>query len=172
MQRLVEISKIDYGWLKIIDSMINIVGRHTANGILEKDPIGPTIIILLLEDSPIPTRELIKDLHNVLDPYLSQRIHNPNDEIILKHRNICAILSFLAEKLAGSISVNLLTLKILKFLERIISENVNFLYVLFALNCLEKFALTSEFCAVCSYCFYNFFLFLFRGKQRIYIEKL
>ncbi|KAJ6221259.1 hypothetical protein RDWZM_007071 [Blomia tropicalis] len=144
LQRLIDISSSDQGWLKIIHSLINVLGHHPPNGMFENSHIGPTIIILLFEDSPLPTRELIKDLHRLLEPYFDVRIHNPCDENIVKHRNICTILSFIAEKLAGSLSVDLLSSRVIKFLERIIRENHNPLHVLFALNCIEKFALTRE----------------------------
>lgn len=144
LQRLIDISSSDPGWLKIIQSMINVIGTHAPNGMIENDHIGPTIIILLLEDSPLPTRELIKDLLRLLDSFFTLRIHNPCDDNIIKHRNICTILSFVAEKLAGSLSVDLLSLKVIRFLEKIIKENHNALHVLFALNCIEKFALTKE----------------------------
>ncbi|XP_075681116.1 RING finger and SPRY domain-containing protein 1-like [Dermatophagoides pteronyssinus] len=144
LQRLIEIANTDHGWLKIINSMINVIGTHAAKGLVENDHIGPAVIILLLEDSQLPTRELIRDLLALLNPYLDLPIHSPCDETIIKHRNICAILSFLAEKLAGSLSVNLLSMRIIKFLEKIIKDKYNHLHVLFALNCVEKFARTNE----------------------------
>lgn len=144
LQRLIEIANTDRGWLKILDSMINIIGMNTINGAIENDHIGPTIIILLLEDTPLPTKELIGDLLNLFDNYLTLPIHSPCDVSIIKHRNVCTILAFLAEKMAGTLSTNLLSLKIIKFLEKIIRDNLNHLHVLFALNCIEKFSLTSE----------------------------
>lgn len=125
--------------------MINVIGTNAAKGLVENDHIGPAVIILLLEDSQLPTRELIRDLLALLNPYLDLPIHSPCDETIIKHRNICAILSFLAEKLAGSLSVNLLSMRIIKFLEKIIKDKYNHLHVLFALNCVEKFARTSKY---------------------------
>ncbi|UXI19010.1 60S ribosomal protein L3 [Sarcoptes scabiei] len=144
LQRLIEIANTDRGWLKILDSMINIIGMNTINGAIENDHIGPTIIILLLEDTPLPTKELIGDLLNLFDNYLTLPIHSPCDVSIIKHRNVCTILAFLAEKMAGTLSTNLLSLKIIKFLEKIIRDNLNHLHVLFALNCIEKFSLTRE----------------------------
>ena len=125
LQRLIEIANTDHGWLKIINSMINVIGTHAAKGLVENDHIGPAVIILLLEDSQLPTRELIRDLLALLNPYLDLPIHSPCDETIIKHRNICAILSFLSEKLAGSLSVNLLSMRIIKFLEKIIKDKYN-----------------------------------------------
>lgn len=122
--------------------MINVVGQRQFNG--ENDHIGPTIIILLLEDSPVPTREQLQELLKLLEPFFAIRIHNPCDQNIIKQRNICTILSFIAEKLAGSLAVDLLSMRVIKFLEKIIRENHNPLHILFALNCLEKFALTSK----------------------------
>lgn len=127
--------------------MINVVGQRQLNG--ENDHIGPTIIILLLEDSPLPTREQLKDLLKLLEPHFSARIHSPNDQNIIKQRNICTILSFLAEKfMANPHAVDLLSMKVIKFLEKIIRENHNPLHILFALNCIEKFASTSNYCLI------------------------
>ncbi|OTF75719.1 hypothetical protein BLA29_011516, partial [Euroglyphus maynei] len=69
--------------------MINVIGTNAVKGLVENDHIGPAVIILLLEDSQLPTRELIRDLLTLLDQYLELRIHSPCDETIIKHRNIC-----------------------------------------------------------------------------------
>lgn len=125
--------------------MISVVGQRQFNG--ENDHIGPTIIILLLEDSPLPTRDQLKDLLKLLEPHFAARIHSPLDQNIIKQRNICTILSFLAEKFPGTnpLAVELLSMKVIKFLEKIIRENHNPLHILFALNCIEKFASSSNY---------------------------
>ncbi|KAH9394552.1 PREDICTED: RING finger and SPRY domain-containing protein 1-like [Rhagoletis zephyria] len=144
LQRLIDVSNTEAGWLKIIQSMISVVGQRQFNG--ENDHIGPTIIILLLEDSPLPTRDQLKDLLKLLEPHFAARIHSPLDQNIIKQRNICTILSFLAEKFPGTnpLAVELLSMKVIKFLEKIIRENHNPLHILFALNCIEKFASSRE----------------------------
>lgn len=143
IRRLIELTKSDLGWLRVIKSMINVVGFQSGKR-LESDPVGPNLITVLLEDSMIPTAETICHLLSIIDPYLLERVHNPDDELLVKHRNICTILSFLAEKLAGPMSIKLLSENVLRCIDTILKEKLNYIHVLFALISLEKFALTSK----------------------------
>lgn len=48
MLKLHIIADKDKGWLAVVNSMINVIPLH--------DPLGPAVILLLLDDCPLPTK--------------------------------------------------------------------------------------------------------------------
>ncbi|RWS31599.1 RING finger and SPRY domain-containing protein 1-like protein [Leptotrombidium deliense] len=120
------------GWLSVVNSMINVIPIE--------DPLGPAVILLLLDDSPLPTKESILKLSELLN--LNNTTKSKSNAT--RHRNICVVLGCLAEKLAGPNSVMLLTDEILNYLISKLNANVDAPVILFALIALEKFAQTSE----------------------------
>ncbi|KAI1307650.1 RING finger and SPRY domain-containing protein 1 [Halotydeus destructor] len=122
------------GWLALVNSMINVIPID--------DPLGPAVILLLLDDSPLPTKDSILKLAEVLN--LSEDALKRRTSSSSRHRNICIVLGCLAEKMAGPNSVFLLTSGILDYLLANVQQQLDASDVLFSLIALEKFAQTSE----------------------------
>ncbi|RWS16721.1 RING finger and SPRY domain-containing protein 1-like protein [Dinothrombium tinctorium] len=121
------------GWLSVVNSMINVIPID--------DPLGPAVILLLLDDSPLPTKESMLKLSDLLNLNGNSI---KNKFVATRHRNICVVLGCLAEKLAGPNSVMLLTDEILDYLISKLNVDCDPSVILFALIALEKFAQTSE----------------------------
>lgn len=100
-------------------------------------PMGPSVITLLLDDSPLPTKQSVLKVSNIVSTLKEGNLR--------MERNFCVILGCLAEKLAGSNSISLLNKSTLDYLVFNISEDKTDANIkLLSLIALEKFALTSE----------------------------
>ncbi|XP_070507159.1 RING finger and SPRY domain-containing protein 1-like isoform X2 [Chironomus tepperi] len=116
------------GWLCLVRSLIRVIPIDHA--------MGPSVITLLLDDSPLPSKESVEQV--------AQMITETNTTIP-HERNLCVILGCLAEKLAGPCSIAILTDTTLSYLLKNISSNETPKDVkLFSLIALEKFAQTAE----------------------------
>lgn len=133
MLRLHVIADKEKGWLSVVISMINVIPIN--------DPLGPAVILLLLDDCPLPTKDSILRMTEVLNLRASS-FKNPKHAG--RHRNICIVLGCLADKLAGPNSIFLLTDGILEYLVANIVNGYDASVVLFSLIALEKFAQTSK----------------------------
>lgn len=137
MLRLHVIADKEKGWLTLVNSMINVVPLD--------DPLGPAVILLLLDDCPLPTKDSILRMTEILNlkssSFRSVK-HAP------RHRNVCVVLGCLADKLAGPNSIFLLTDGTLEYLIANLSNAYDPSVVLFSLIALEKFAQTSKFSAL------------------------
>lgn len=80
------------GWLQLVKSLVRVVPVE--------HPMGPSVIMLLLDDSPLPTKDSVLEVADMITHSLRR---TPRRE-----RNLCIILGCLAEKLAG-ISVAVLS---------------------------------------------------------------
>lgn len=139
MLRLHVIADKEKGWLTLVNSMINVVPLD--------DALGPAVILLLLDDCPLPTKDSILRMTEILNLKSSSfrsAKHAP------RHRNICVVLGCLADKLAGPNSVFLLTDGTLDYLTANLSNAYDPSVVLFSLIALEKFAQTSEYLTLLS----------------------
>jgi len=133
MLRLHVIADKEKGWLTVVNSMINVIPLD--------DPLGPAVILLLLDDCPLPTKDSILKMTEVLN---LKSCSFKNTKHSGRHRNICIVLGCLAEKLAGPNSIFLLTDGILDYLTSNLVNTYDSSVVLFSLLALEKFAQTSE----------------------------
>jgi len=70
------------------------------------DPLGPAVMLLLLDECPLPTKELIAEF--LANYPLNKSFSQSGQSDPQTHRNLCVILSCLAEKLAGALSTSLL----------------------------------------------------------------
>ncbi|XP_064640235.1 RING finger and SPRY domain-containing protein 1-like [Lineus longissimus] len=134
MLTLHRIAERESGWLAVVKSLIRIIPHD--------DPLGPAVIILLLDDCPLPSKESIAKLCSNLR--LNYQASINAREHPQKHRNICVVLGCLAEKLAGPISVHLLTKDVLDYLFGNMNSLCNECVTLHSLIALEKFSQTSE----------------------------
>lgn len=131
MQKLHLIAETEIGWLVVINSLINKVNLE--------HPFGSALILLILEDAPLPSRKSICQLDQVLGLQMER------ERSIARQRNISIVLGCLAEKLAGSLSAVLFTQTIQDFLLSRIEPNTNDLNViLYSLIALEKFSQTID----------------------------
>ncbi|XP_049812745.1 RING finger and SPRY domain-containing protein 1-like [Schistocerca nitens] len=134
MLRLHSIADREDGWIQVVSSMVHVIPMN--------DPLGPAVITLLLDDCPLPTKESVVRLSNMLS--LSAAVSHRGRVSPTEQRNVCVVLGCLAEKLAGPSSIAILTPGTLDYLIANLNENINPSVILFSLIALEKFAQTSE----------------------------
>ncbi|XP_004069876.1 RING finger and SPRY domain-containing protein 1 isoform X1 [Oryzias latipes] len=134
MITLHEMAETDDGWLEVVQSLIRVIPLD--------DPLGPAVITLLLDECPLPTKDALQKLSDMLN--LSSAVAKQHALSPAKHRNTTAVLGCLAEKLAGPASVGLLSPGTLEYLLESLSSEAHPTVMLFALIALEKFSQTSE----------------------------
>lgn len=88
------------GWIQLVKSLIRVVPIEHA--------MGPSVITLLLDDSPLPTKDSVLEVADMISYSLRR---TPRRE-----RNLCVILGCLAEKLAGPSSIAVLSESTLSYL--------------------------------------------------------
>lgn len=94
------------GWIQVVKSMINVIPMH--------NPLGPSVITLLLDDCPLPSRNSIVEVTKMFNLSAQSAIlgrRNPPRE-----RNICVVLGCIAEKLAGPSNLGILNEETLQYL--------------------------------------------------------
>ncbi|XP_053994737.1 RING finger and SPRY domain-containing protein 1-like [Hylaeus anthracinus] len=133
MLKLHAIADKEDGWIQVVSSMVNVIPMH--------NPLGPSVITLLLDDCPLPSKVSVLLLSHMFQ--LSQKLGNVQTSAT-QQRNICVVLGWIAEKLAGPTSIAILSDATLNYLISNLRENVEPYVVLFSLIALEKFAQTSE----------------------------
>ncbi|XP_031846670.1 RING finger and SPRY domain-containing protein 1 isoform X2 [Nomia melanderi] len=121
------------GWIQVINSMVNVIPMH--------NPLGPSVITLLLDDCPLPSKESVLRLSLMFQLY--QKLGNVHTTAT-QQRNICVVLGCIAEKLAGPSSIAILSDVTLDYLVSNLREDSDPYVVLYSLIALEKFAQTSE----------------------------
>ncbi|XP_004600702.1 RING finger and SPRY domain-containing protein 1 [Sorex araneus] len=134
MITLHEMAETDEGWLDVVQSLIRVIPLE--------DPLGPAVITLLLDECPLPTKDALQKLTEILN--LNGEVACQDSGHPAKHRNTSAVLGCLAEKLAGPASIGLLSPGILEYLLQCLKLRSHPTVMLFALIALEKFAQTSE----------------------------
>ncbi|RMC09214.1 hypothetical protein DUI87_14222 [Hirundo rustica rustica] len=90
MITLHEMAETDEGWLEVVQSLIRVIPLE--------DPLGPAVITLLLDECPLPTKDALQKLTEILN--LSGAAACQDACHPAKHRNTTAVLGCLAEKLA------------------------------------------------------------------------
>lgn len=128
MVQLHDITDRPPGWIQLVKSLIRVVPIE--------HPMGPSVITLLLDDSPLPTKDSVLEVADMITHSLRRTLR--------RERNLCVILGCLAEKLAGPNSIAVLSETTLSYLIGNLDEGMNPDVVLFSLIALEKFAQTSE----------------------------
>ncbi|KFB46398.1 hypothetical protein ZHAS_00014394 [Anopheles sinensis] len=116
------------GWIQLVKSLIRVVPLD--------NPMGPSVITLLLDDSPLPSKDSVLKVADMITRSIRR---TPKRE-----RNMCVILGFLAERLAGPCSISVLSDVTLGYLLGNLDEGIHPDVMLFSLIALEKFAQTSE----------------------------
>lgn len=134
MMQLHKIAETEQGWLDVAKSLITSIPM--------KDPLGPAVITLLLDECPLPTKEAIIELRETLS--LSRAGPSARYKDCYCQRNICVLLGCLAEKLAGPNSIILLSADVLDYLIHNLTMSHSPVIVLHSIVALEKFAQTSE----------------------------
>lgn len=127
MLLLHDITERPKGWLCLVRSLIRVIPVH--------HPMGASVITLLLDDSPLPSKDSVIEVAEMIK---SDTASTPCE------RNLCVILGCLAEKLAGPCSIAILTDTTLSYLLKNITEDTPKDVKLFSLIALEKFAQTAE----------------------------
>lgn len=106
MLRLHNIADNEEGWIQVVKSMINVIPMI--------DPLGPSVITLLLDDCPLPSRESVLKVVRLFS--LSTESAILGKENSAKERNICVVLGCIAEKLAGPSNLGILSSSTLDYL--------------------------------------------------------
>uniref|UniRef100_A0A452GX62 Uncharacterized protein n=1 Tax=Gopherus agassizii TaxID=38772 RepID=A0A452GX62_9SAUR len=113
-RRSLNINENYEGWLEVVQSLIRVIPLE--------DPLGPAVITLLLDECPLPTKDALQKLTEILN--LNGAVACQDSCHPAKHRNTTAVLGCLAEKLAGPASIGLLSPGILEYLlQSLVSEN-------------------------------------------------
>lgn len=130
MQKLNLISETEIGWLVVVSSLINKVDLE--------HPFGSALILVILEDAPLPTKKSICQLNEMLDLQMYR------EQSVAKQRNISIVLGCLAEKLAGTLSSVLFSDSVQEFLLSRIEPCNDPNVILYSLVALEKFSQTTD----------------------------
>ncbi|KAL7297681.1 hypothetical protein TKK_0009347 [Trichogramma kaykai] len=133
MLKLHNIADKEDGWIQVVSSMVNVIPMF--------NPLGASVITLMLDDCPLPSKDSVLRLSQVFQ--LSQD-HKKTKISATQQRNICVVLGCIAERLAGPSSIAILSDATLDFLLSNLEEDVDPHVILFSLIALEKFAQTSE----------------------------
>lgn len=133
MLKLHHIADKEDGWIQVVRSMVDVIPTE--------EPLGPSVITLLLDDCPLPSRDSVLQAAHLL---VTESIgDNTRVSPRRKRRNACVVLGCIAEKLAGPSSVAVLTTETLKYLiDGLKSKDPA--VALHSLVALEKFAQTGE----------------------------
>ncbi|KYB28945.1 RING finger and SPRY domain-containing protein 1 [Tribolium castaneum] len=134
MLLLHNIADNEEGFIQVVKSMIKVVPLS--------DPLGPSIITLLLDDCPLPSKESVFKVVDMLNVSREAAIAgrlNPS-----KERNTCVVLGCIAETLAGPRNLRILNEHMLDYLLTNLEPETDPNVVLFSLIALEKFAQSSQ----------------------------
>lgn len=94
------------GWIQVVKSMVHVIPMS--------DPLGPSVITLLLDDCPLPSRDSVLKVSKMFN--LSTKRAFAGRTNAARERNICVILGCIAEKLAGPSSLGILSVGMLDYL--------------------------------------------------------
>ncbi|XP_063986864.1 RING finger and SPRY domain-containing protein 1-like [Diachasmimorpha longicaudata] len=133
MLKLHTIADKEEGWIQVVSSMVNVIPMNS--------PLGPSLITLLIDDFPLPSKDSLLKLSQMFQ--LSQNTEKIQTSVN-QQRNICVVLECIAEKLAGPSSIAVLSNVILEYLVSNLREDIEPYVILYSLIALEKFAQTSE----------------------------
>ncbi|GMT28716.1 hypothetical protein PFISCL1PPCAC_20013 [Pristionchus fissidentatus] len=120
------------GWQLVVRCLIETVPHE--------DALGPAVITLFLDESPLPAREGVSRLLFRLD-LSNSPFHSHSWGW---HRNVCIVLGSLAEKMAGATRSSISTESTIRYLLDNLNCNRPSEVILFSLIALEKFAQTTE----------------------------
>lgn len=144
MTILHSLAEEEEGWLNVVKSCIFAIPLE--------DSLGAAVVCLLLDECPLPTRQAIQTLSSRLNlsrnlrrlVFDTEQDHREGDLTPSICRNLAVVLACLAEKLAGPLSILLLTQGTLDFLMQRLKTDESPGVVLNSILALEKFAQTSE----------------------------
>ncbi|KAL1518264.1 hypothetical protein ABEB36_001910 [Hypothenemus hampei] len=134
MLLLHNIADNEEGWIQVVNSMIKVIPL--------RDPLGPSVITLLLDDCPLPSKESIIKVVTMFS--LSRQTALAERSNPTRQRNICVALGSIAEKLAGPRNMEILTEGVIEYLLTNLEPETNPNVILFSLIALEKFAQSSQ----------------------------
>lgn len=106
MLLLHNIADDEEGFIQVIKSMVNVIPMQ--------EPLGPSVITLLLDDCPLPSRNSVIEVTKMFD--LSPRSAILGRKNAAKERNVCVVLGCIAEKLAGPSNLGILNDQTLEYL--------------------------------------------------------
>lgn len=105
------------GWIQVVKSMVHVIPMS--------DPLGPSVITLLLDDCPLPSRDSVLKVSKMFN--LSTKRAFAGRTNAARERNICVILGCIAEKLAGPSSLGILSIGMLDYLiTNLVLKHVDF----------------------------------------------
>lgn len=134
MLHLHNIADNEEGWIQVVNSMIKVIPLT--------DPLGPSVITLLLDDCPLPSKESIIKVVNMFS--LSRETALADRTNPTRQRNTCVALGSIAEKLAGPRNMEILNDGVIDYLLTNLDQETNPNVILFSLIALEKFAQSSQ----------------------------
>lgn len=144
LQVLQRYAENESGWLSIMEEVVDLIP--------DSDPLSPVAISVIVEETSVPSKESINEICQrlKLSELISEVVTDIKDKkkgrskVTMKKRNICVLLSCLAEKMAGPSSICLMSHEVLDFLFHNIRTNSDISVTLFSIIALEKFSLTRD----------------------------
>ncbi|ESO11268.1 hypothetical protein HELRODRAFT_91560 [Helobdella robusta] len=134
LQLIQQFADNETSWMLVMEDLVYVIPPE--------QPLAPVAVSVIVEECCVPSKELITKLSETLNVNDQGRV--PPNVKMNRKMNICILLACLAEKMAGPLSVILLSEMILSFLFRCIKDQSDPSLTLFALIALEKFTLTGE----------------------------
>ncbi|CAG9763163.1 unnamed protein product [Ceutorhynchus assimilis] len=134
MLHLHNIADNEEGWIQVVNSMIKVIPLA--------DPLGPSVITLLLDDCPLPSKESIVRVVGMFQLSRQKALKERRDPT--RQRNTCVVLGSIAEKLAGPRNMEILNEGVIDYLLTNLEPETNPNVILFSLIALEKFAQSSQ----------------------------
>lgn len=139
--------QVDKLWDRIVYRMITHVDRWFGQCMdASCNYYGPAFLVWMLEGTPLPTTTNIETLVPIIDSILRKHpLGVRHNLVMLIQRNACIVYAFLAERMAGTFSAQLMTPVVVQFLVETLEENFDPAHTLYALHCLHKLAILSKF---------------------------
>ncbi|XP_030754099.1 RING finger and SPRY domain-containing protein 1-like [Sitophilus oryzae] len=134
MLHLHNIADNEEGWIQVVNSMIKVIPLS--------DPLGPSVITLLLDDCPLPSKESIIKVVTMFSLSRETALNERNNPT--QQRNTCVALGSIAEKLAGPRNMEILNDNVIEYLLTNLEPECNPNVILFSLIALEKFAQSNQ----------------------------
>lgn len=78
------------------------------------DPLGPSVITLLIDDCPLPSKETVYKVVSMLNLSKESAIEGRKNPT--RQRNICVVLGCIAEKLNGPRNMDILNERTINYL--------------------------------------------------------
>ena len=71
--KLHKLAEADAGWINVVETVINVIPAD--------DPLGPSVVTLLLDECPLPTKVCKSDISLTVTLLSQQRLHSHSNPL-------------------------------------------------------------------------------------------